>query len=266
MTQKQQIFLLGISQRSGTNFLMKLLEKHPNIIKSSHPGEDFIIHNSNHLLKHVSETQNCWNTIWKGMDKDKYGKKYLDYISNALIDYLSPNTDIKEHQYCITKTPSVENIDNFFKLFPQSKLIILVRNGKDIIESGVKGFGWNYTNAMKMIRRRGELIIDFIKENDKNNKNFIVVKYEDLVEDTEKSIKKIFNQFKIDDSLFNYDLNDIPVYGSSFNKDEKDHVSWEPQKKNKEFTSLKRTKNWSYFMNLKYTFFCSNIDKYFNYK
>ena len=117
---------------------------------------------------------------------------------------------------------------------------------------------------MKMIKRRGELIIDFINANE-NNKNYIVVKYEDLVENTENTIKKIFNQFEIDDNLFSYDLSEIPVYGSSFNKDKKDDVNWKPQKRNKEFESLNRTNNWTYFLNFKYNFICGNIDKYFNY-
>lgn len=106
MKQEKQIFILGISQRSGTNFLMKLLELHPDILKSSQPGEDFIIHNSDKLLEFISRIKKCWNSIWKGMDKTFYYDKYLNLISNSMIDYLKPN-DISDHQFCVTKTPSV---------------------------------------------------------------------------------------------------------------------------------------------------------------
>lgn len=263
MKQNQQIFLLGISQRCGTNFLMKVLEKHPDIFKSSHPGEDFIIQNSNYLLKHTTEIKKCWSNQWKGMDNEVYSQKYLNIISNSLIDYLAPEIELKEHQYCISKTPSVENINNVFKLFPQSKLIILVRNGKNIIESGVKGFGWSYSQAMKMIKHRSELIIEFIEEN-KNNPNFIVVRYEDLIEDLEKTTKNIFDKLSINDEFFDYScIKDLPIYGSSFIRDSKNKLTWKPQTKNEKFSQLIRSESWSYFLNKKYDLICGKASKYF---
>ena len=82
--------------------------------------------------------------------------------------------------YCkklITSTPSVENIHNFFKLFPNVPLLILVRDGRAVVESGVRSFNWNYEQAIREWNRSAQTIIRFDQEMKGTGHPYRIVKY-----------------------------------------------------------------------------------------
>jgi len=242
---------------------MKILENHPDIIRSKHPGEDFIIHNSGKLYEHMNELKSCWSNSWKGMDKELYYENYFELIRKGILEFLMP-LNIKNQQYCITKTPSVVNIEYATKLFPKSKFIILVRDGKNVIESGVVGFNWDYKSAIKKHALYGNYIVRFMKKN-KNNPNVILIRYEDILKDGKNELTKLFNQFNLDPNKFDYSqIDSTPVYGSSFLKKE-NKVTWQPIEKNDDFNPLERSKGWGLFTKLYYNYYCKENDKFLGY-
>ena len=60
----------------------------------------------------------------------------------------------------VTKMPSVEQADRFFELFPNCPLIVLVRDGRNVSESGVKSFGWSYERAFDRWRRAADVVLE----------------------------------------------------------------------------------------------------------
>ena len=49
----------------------------------------------------------------------------------------------------VTKTPTVKNLGLFFQLFPTSKLLVLVRDGRSVVESAVRTFDRPYGHAAR---------------------------------------------------------------------------------------------------------------------
>ncbi|WP_417857405.1 sulfotransferase [Xanthomarina gelatinilytica] len=260
--ESRYIFILGITQRSGTNFLINLFADNKNVKLSKHPGEDFIVYSGDYLLQHFNSLTSKWNDSWGGMEKATRIEQYKKEIRQAILKYLSPD-ELKKNEFCITKTPSAKNISKFFKLFPNSQLVVLIRNGKDVVESCVNGFDWSYSQAMKNYKENANYIKAFMQEH-KDNPNFILVKFEDLVSKREETLKALFSNLTIDDENYNY-TTDIPIYGSSFIK-VKGKITWEPQMPKKDFNPLERSKDWSFYRRLQYKLICGNVHKSLGYK
>jgi len=261
--ENRYVFILGITQRSGTNFLIKLLEENNNIKLSSHPGEDFLVYSGDYLLQHFKTLASKWNDTWVGMDRAKRIEQYKMEIRKSILNYLRPDEKLKKNEFCVTKTPSAKNINKFFELFPNSKLVVLIRNGKNVVESCVKGFGWSYYQSMKNYKENANYLKEFLQEQ-KDNRNFTLVKYEDLVSAKEETLKSLFKNLNIDDENYNY-TTDIPIYGSSFLK-EKGKITWDPQTPKTDFNPLDRSKDWSVFREMQYKFMCGDVHNYFGYK
>jgi len=145
----------------------------------------------------------------------------------------------------LTKTPNVEGLENFFYLFPDAYLILLIRDGRAVVESGVKSFDWNYEDAMWRWRNRAQKILDF-KEKYKNiNNKFMILKYEDLVIDEKKNLLKIFDFLGIDHELFDFDrAQSLGVTGSSDLRKKAGTIHWKEQNKKRDFNPLLRFSNW----------------------
>ena len=127
------VFILGTAQRSGTNYLKNMICLHPDCFCPGPVWEDFLLLESNYLIGYVNATFSRWNPSWEVGGFLEGKSSLLGAIGNGLLEYLhqqfyseiAKTNEIDESikdKYkrlrLITKTPSVQNIDEFFKLFP----------------------------------------------------------------------------------------------------------------------------------------------------
>jgi len=117
------VFIHGIMQRSGTNYLHDLLILHPDCksVQEIEIWEDYIVRHSKYLTKYIDRVQHTWNS--ELAKKNKFDEFMINSIGNSFIEYFRKHIDSR---YIVTKTPSVENLNNFYKLFPSSYLIVLL--------------------------------------------------------------------------------------------------------------------------------------------
>ena len=108
--------------------------------------------------------------LWKELS-DKEPKAYAKNIDSP---------------YIVEKTPMhVRKIRGISKLFPDSKFVVMVRNPLDVIASQYKRHG----DISKAIQR---CIEDYDAiANVKNMEHVYIVRYEDLIEDTESVVKGV---------------------------------------------------------------------------
>ncbi|MDA1185920.1 MAG: hypothetical protein O2930_14910 [Acidobacteria bacterium] len=57
-------FLIGITQRSGTNFLSRLLVRHPDVSGTPPIWEDHLIQHSRLLVEYAGEVDRSWGSDW----------------------------------------------------------------------------------------------------------------------------------------------------------------------------------------------------------
>jgi protein-tyrosine sulfotransferase len=237
------IFILGITQRSGTNFLGNLLCLHPDCESPSPIYENMILEDAHILKDYADNLYSRWDQLWfseKKVKKEEVYKALGSGLSSFLQVYVNNNKRI------VTKSPSVKNLSLFFKLFPEAKLIILIRDGRSVVESYVKSFSFSYESAIRLWAERARIIIDFQKKNEYSKENFLIVKYESLVTDNEKEMHKILTFLDLDKAKYDFEsAKKIPVSGSSELKSKGQNMHWEPVSKTPDFNPLNRFANWS---------------------
>lgn len=254
-------FILGIRQRSGTNYLFRLLTEHAECTGPGPLWEDYFVRHSQNLNNYTDSLYNTWNPTWDVANKIGPKETLLNYFGDAISRFLklqlrqdnaeqsTKGQDASKKttpKILLTKTPSVENLDNFFDLFPNAYLIIIIRDGRAVVESGVRSFNWNYEDATRKWRDGARSIIDLQGKYKNTNKKFLIIKYEDLFTDEKTELNRAFEYLEIDPTKFDFSsVQDLGITGSSEVKKKADAVHWQVTKKEKKFNPLARFSNWN---------------------
>ena len=253
-------FILGNLQRSGTNYLYRLLREHPDCTGPGPIWEDRFVSYSEVLTKYTNSIYKSWNPKWEVHKKIGPQETLLRCFGDAISRFLklqlagdtvnkpASNQGFTEEngpKILLTKTPSVVGSENFFDLFPDFYLILIIRDGRAVVESGVRTFDWNYENAMRKWRAGAHAILDLKEKYQNSNKKLLIVKYEDLFMDEKSELLKIFAFLGLDPGLFDFDLTkSLGVTGSSETRKQASAVHWQVTEKSKDFNPLARFSNW----------------------
>ncbi|MFC1660021.1 sulfotransferase [Gemmatimonadota bacterium] len=255
--QPKICFILGIQQRSGTNFLYRLLDLHPRCVGPGPIWEDYLLDQSDLLCEYARrlyarETYKKWNV------KEELGPpaELLRRLGDGLCDFLrlqmpsgegtGGGVDGTAPKYLLTKTPSIVNLDNFFGLFPDSPLLIIVRDGRAVVESGVRSFNWRYETAMQSWAASARAILDFQRESCGSGRSFRVIRYEELFQDTEHVLREVFSDLRLEAGQYDFEAaRSLSVTGSSETRaGQNDRVHWNPVERSGGFNPLARAERW----------------------
>ncbi len=137
-------------------------------------------------------------------------------------------------------------LNNFFDLFPDAYLILLVRDGRAVVESGVRSFDWDYEDATWKWREGAQAIIGFEESHKNANKKFMLLKYEHLVMNEKNELLKIFDFLGVNPALFDFNnAQALGVTGSSEGRKQTAAISWDATvEKGSDFNPLARFENW----------------------
>lgn len=231
------IFILGSVRRSGTNYLFHLLLAHPSCAASLVP-EDFLIAHSHLLEDYISAVHGEWEPHW-GIDGDAFHQRFRA----ALIGTLAPTG---EPRRVVAKTPSVDNLDSFYRFFPNARLVILVRDGRAAVESALRSFPCvTFDAAAREWARSVRLIRRF--EETHRGCPYRIVRYEDLYGNQAAELKRLYEFLELDAAAVDLAaLEELPVYGSSaLGRKEGRELHWQAMKRTADFNPLERFRNWT---------------------
>jgi hypothetical protein len=256
------LFIRGIMPRSGTNFLADILTCHRDIVRS--PGNlwEFV------PFRFQAELDRYIDRVAGSKHAPRFHPRdFLPYLGEAWLRFLAP--DLGPDQVAIYKEPSVDALESMFEMFPRSRIIFIVRDGKDIISSQLKAdfslppFQWwnrhhwrrvlpdeSFRIHCRAYRHAAETLIRFLESADatRHSERFIVVKYEDLVQTPGPSIDSILSWAGLPADGFDWEkFEQMPVRGSSFlrNRDGKHDFGAGVQKSGNTFQPIGRWRNWS---------------------
>ncbi len=259
---KNPVFIVGITGRSGTNYLSSLLKTHPDCESSSLMAEDFIIYGLDKLTKFSDKISNKWKKEWN------YHPDMQNQLNKSLGDGMSMFLANNKHSKCIvSKTPSTMNIDKLFNFFPEAKLIIIIRDGRDVVESGVNSNFWNYEMGFHIWDASASRIHQFIKKNESFPEKFLLVKYEDLINSLDEELVRIFDFCNLPSEEFDLqEAKDIKLLGSSIAANpEKKEFKWEIVNNKSNFNPLNRSQNWKRSLHYRYNRKCGGNTQKFGY-
>lgn len=172
---KQKLcFILGVGQRSGTNYIYNLLKQHPACIGPGPIWEDYVLEKTSLLTEYLNHIYQRWNPNLEVTKKVAPPDTLLRYfgesierflrlqITNESINTNAPQEEITKQNSStifLTKTPTVTGLENFFEIFPEAFLILIIRDGRAVVESGVRSFDWDYEIATHKWLQRQTLCI-----------------------------------------------------------------------------------------------------------
>ena len=249
MADSQPIFILGIMPRCGTNYLSNLLLLHPNCVPRDTVWEDFTIAHADLLMRYSNRVIQNWDPVW-GVSA-KTHDEFNSSLGSGLSSFL--NLHSRGHRV-VSKTPRVDNLDLFFRFFPDAPLLLLVRDGRAILESGIRSFGWNREANLHRIASAARKINDFEREYGDRMHRYRIVRYEDLWQKPAEGMREILNFLALDTETYDFEkAAQLPIRGSSdlVHQDDKS-MHWNPVDKTSDFDPLSRFEHWTPSMHYRY--------------
>jgi hypothetical protein len=161
----------------------------------------------------------------------------------------------------------VNNLKNFFSLFPQEKLLVLVRDGRSVVESNEVSFGVNREEVIREWAIAARQIHKLKKKWDAEGRQFLIVKYEELYQNTDREMRNMLMFLGLDADKYDFDkaLN-APVVGSSVFKRNGGEVHWNPVEKTPEFNPIARSAGWTRWQHERFNWLASKELTLFGYE
>jgi hypothetical protein len=225
------IFILGIWGRSGTNFLARLIGSHPDCSLLATPPEDWVLYECHHLQRYVDALARRWGTYPEWNVGPEQACQLYRHLGDGILSFLGGKVDGGR---LVTKTPAMGNVDSFFSLFPDACLVILVRDGRSVVESAVRSFRDDPNPrladpdfAAQSWAWGARRILAFDEKSKGMGLPYRIVRYEDMLADFESELRKLFEVLDLDASRFDFDqARQMPIFGSSGNKDVEGGWQW----------------------------------------
>lgn len=177
-TATRPIFVVGC-QRSGTTLLRLMLDSHPNI--SCGPETRF-------LADFAKVTGEGWDRMGLyGFPKAYWYEKFAEFFDSFQTEYAKGRGKTR----WADKTPRYAlSLDFIDALFPDSHIVHVVRDGRDVVASHRDR--WGYRSAVKAVEKwpryiRTAQAFGAGLPGDR----YIEVRYERLVDDTESELRRL---------------------------------------------------------------------------
>jgi hypothetical protein len=235
----EPIFILGISQRSGTNYLCDLLCLHPDCGAPAPMREDFFVHHADLLVAYAHAVYGHWH---RWVIDEKLEAYLCQSLGEGLLTFLAAHHHGKR---LVTKTPSVQNLRYCFKLFPHASLLILIRDGRAVVESRMRTFGEPFEVAVRKWAEAAAAIRQFDEAMRGTDCRYLIVRYDDIWTDVRGELQRILTFLDLE--LDRYDFaaaTNLPVRGSSAFGRKDGKVHWRPVEKTPDFDPLRRWSHW----------------------
>jgi protein-tyrosine sulfotransferase len=233
------IMVHGVLQRSGTRYLGQLMKLHPDV--SVYPRglvETPILNTAESIRIMQARFLAAFPPNRDGMGADDFlplfGASFIAYIYGV----------VPERQTALLAMPDVSSLAYFPFLFPFERPLLLMRDGRDLVESMVRSFsGFPFDEACIRWNRGARIMLEQQKLHATDG--WQIFRYEDAVNHPRQFIEQVCKYCALDAARYLYDrLSEVPVVGSSELQRE-GHVTWEPIAKPAGFNPVGRWQSWT---------------------
>lgn len=212
------VFILGIARRSGTNHLARLLRAHPACGEPATPlVEDHLLRHADLLVRYADAVQDRRPSRW-GPGTDATAD-LVARLGTAVVDHVAAGAPAVR---VVTKTPSVDLLRLAPVVLGTASVIVLVRDGRAVVESLVRGFRLSWEAAIdEWVRGACQVVAH-------RDGGALLVRYEDLTPDPTDELRRIFSTVDLDPDPYDFDAaRSAPVVGSSFLRTEQGDLVWD---------------------------------------
>lgn len=246
------IFIHGILRRSGTNFIGELIRLHPDLV--AYPNKIYeapFLRTTGWLIKAQEEFFSEYQR-----NREQIGERdFLPVFGSAFVAYL--NAFVPENKQILLKVPGVQFLPYFFSIFPNEKLLIIIRDGRDVVQSTVRTWPQRkFTDVCREWSEAARNIISFADTFTSKSDSFLIAKFEDAVADSKNFVSRVGSHFGLDMERYPYEkLKEVPVKGSSSLKQD-GKMTWKPIERPRYFNPVGRWSEWDSKLKKKFKNIC----------
>ena len=244
------IMILGIRPRSGTNYLCDIINQHPDVARPTPIDEDYFLAHADKLESFAQGLGSHWNNLSRPVPPSAQ-EDVLAALGVGLLGWL---TVLSQGKRVLTKSPLPGRMDLFPKLFPSAKLLIIVRDGRSVVESHMRSWPQDgrfgpelFSGLIKEWVKAAETIQRFREQHAVTDHSYMLVRYEDLVREPIERVTAIIEFLELDAGLYDFGaLSSLPVRGSSsFGRAPGHAIDWKPIKRTADFDPIMRWDSWT---------------------
>lgn len=233
------VMIHGVSPRCGSVYTGELLSLHSDLFP--YPKEMWeipFLELSGDILNINRKFLKSYNNYGKIGESD-----FIPLFSSSILSFFHQFAPAEKR--LMIKRPKVDYLPHFFKMFPHENLLLLIRDGRDVVSSTVRSWPQaNFTNSCKRWNLGAKMIIDFQKNN--RNEGVFFTKYEEILLNPIEFVENACRCFNLKLDKYPFDkIKNIPIKGSSSIK-KNGRVTWEATGKGKNFNPIGRWKEWSF--------------------
>lgn len=213
---KKYYFLAGFP-RSGNTVLSSILNQNPKIYCSPLSPISDILWNYDQSLQHSENLKINFNSNVIDIGKNILTEYYKDINKEIIIDREKGWAAVGNLQMIkkyINKNPKI-----IFTVRPVIEILtsfITLLDDQSYLDEDMINYGWSYKNYLSkndnrcefLMRPGGQIDLSLLSLNQvldlKNKNNFCIIKYDDLVENPEITMNKIYNFLEIPNYKHNF--------------------------------------------------------------
>ncbi|MCB8978372.1 MAG: sulfotransferase [Ardenticatenaceae bacterium] len=235
------IFIQGIMPRSGTVYIGELLCRHPDLYAYPHHLWELPMLP---LTADIRQLQQKFMLGYKMNEGKLQDDDFLPLIGAAMMAHL--HAPAPQHQRVLAKMPSVQYLSQFFSMFPHENVLVLVRDGRDVVHSTLRT--WTHLNFIQVSllwNRSAKSVLYAMDHFEKNHcHGYWMTKYEDALQDPVSFAQEACRRFGLDESRYPFEeIDKIRVIGSS-KLEEKGKVGWRHIKRPQNFRPVEYWSKW----------------------
>jgi protein-tyrosine sulfotransferase len=218
------IIIHGVMPRSGTVYTGELLRLHPDIY--AYPNELWEIP----FLELSGELKNIQQLFFKRykLNRERMGElDLLPLFGASLISYLY--SFVPADKTLLIKVPDVQFLSYFPIVFPHENLLLLMRDGRDLVSSTIKTWPEEkFSKVCLQWKNSAQHMINFNHYQSLKRDNYQMFKYEDILDEPAYFARNACQRYGLDINSYPYDeIGKLPYRGSSTLQTD-GGVSWEP--------------------------------------
>ncbi|MFT4706201.1 MAG: protein-tyrosine sulfotransferase [Ascidiaceihabitans sp.] len=238
------VLVLGILPRSGTNYLRDLIALHPDVYGD--PGRLYEFP----LLQSGKSAKAFMDDFIQRFPRNAEVVGRWDALALTAGAWMRVLQVDAGPQHILLKSPHVEGLSLAPHVFPNAKIVLCIRDGRDIIDSSLKTFsrwnlrGKNFAQLAQSWRLGAEAILAFDEGGPLAHPNVKIVRYEDLVADTNAELTRVFVHLELDPNKCDMAAVDKMLVRGSSRATVTGDARWRGAEKSADFSPLGRWKAW----------------------
>lgn len=239
------IFVNGVLPRSGTNFIANALALHPAVAAFPRRMYEFPLLD---VAPGVRALRHEWLAHYPENGSLVSEHEMFAYLASGWLAALQAETPGK---HLLFKSPHVRHLGLFRAALPDDRLVICLRDGRDVIASSLDSFKVNswltrksFSQLVHEWRLATEAALACATGGAWAHPNTIIVRFEDMVADQEAEICRVLPAIGLDPTDYPFEqLAQLPIFGSSAGK-RNGAWRWQRTTRDASFKPVGRFANW----------------------